>query len=383
MKLWPIKPILEVATIVSSRVQPFKGRRKYIATGGLDGRTVVSWEDVDFSSKPSRADLVAEKGDVLFARMQATNKVTLVTGDVDNYIWSTGFAVLRPKAHLRSRFLMHYLASPTFQAAKDTQCTGATQKALPNDGLRKLALPVPPLLEQDKILKLLDEADELRRLRAQADTDTASLVPALFHRMFGDPITNTKGFPIATLGEFASVQRGKFTPRPRNDPSYFGGSHPFIQTGDIANSNGLVTTYTQTLNEKGKKVSKEFPAGSLVIAIVGATIGQTAILGIPVFATDSVIAIQPDRERALTEYLHNVLKFWRPVFLAQAPETARANLNAATLKAVKIPIPPIALQKVFADRVNEIRGIEAAQALSRTSLDSLFQSMLHNAFNGC
>ena len=49
-------------------------------------------------------------------------------------------------------------------------------------------IPVPPLAEQERIVKLLDEADELRKLRAQADRRTADLIPALFHEMFGDPL---------------------------------------------------------------------------------------------------------------------------------------------------------------------------------------------------
>ena len=260
--------------------------------------------------------------------------------------------------------------------------TGSSQPQITQQGLARVEVPLPPLAEQKRIVKLLDEADELRKLRVQADHRANNLIPAIFHEMFGDPIANSKKFPTATLGELASVERGKFTPRPRNDHSYFDGKYPFIQTGDIANSNGLVTQYSQTLNEKGKAVSKEFPAGAIVIAIVGATIGRTAILGIPVFATDSVIAIQPHRDQVVTEYVHYVLQFWRPVFIAQAPETARANLNAATLKAVKIPVPPLSQQKEFAQRVKEIRELEASQATSRTRLDALFQSMLHRAFNG-
>jgi type I restriction enzyme S subunit len=52
------------------------------------------------------------------------------------------------------------------------------------------------------------------------------------------------------------------------------------------------------------------------------------------------------------------------------------------LREVKIPIPPLAQQKEFVQRVTEIRQIEAAQAASRNHLESLFQSMLHRAFNG-
>jgi type I restriction enzyme S subunit len=291
---------------------------------------------------------------------------------------------LQNDASVDRKYLERFLRSPralAFYASK-LRNTTARRRSLPNDMFLSLSVPVPPLAEQERIVKLLDEVDELRRLRTQADHRTAALIPALFHEMFGDPITNSKGLPTAALGELASVERGKFTPRPRNDPSYFGGDFPFIQTGDIANSDGFVTRHSQTLNEKGKSVSKEFPAGAIVIAIVGATIGQTAILGIPVFATDSVVAIQPHRDRAIPEYIHHVLRFWRPVFVAQAPETARANLNVATLKAVETPVPPLALQKEFAARVTEIRAVQTEQAASRQRLENLFQSMLHKAFNG-
>ena len=69
-------------------------------------------------------------------------------------------------------------------------------------------------------------------------------------------------------------------------------------------------------------------------------------------------------------------------FWPQAPETARANLNAATLKAVKVPIPPLALQKEFTARVNEIRALQAEQGISRVGFDALFQSAFHRAFAG-
>jgi type I restriction enzyme S subunit len=98
-------------------------------------------------------------------------------------------------------------------------------------------------------------------------------------------------------------------------------------------------------------------------------------------ATPSVVAIQPHRDRAVTEYVHNVLKFWRPSFLAQAPATARANLNVATLKGVQVPVPPLALQKEFAARATEIHTVQVVQAGSRKGLDALFQSMLYRAFS--
>lgn len=72
------------------------------------------------------------------------------------------------------------------------------------------------------------------------------------------------------------MERGRFSPRPRNDPKYFNGEYPFIQTGDISSSNHRLSEYKQTLNEQGIKVSKKFCVGTIVMAIVGATIGSNS-----------------------------------------------------------------------------------------------------------
>ena len=377
MKRWPTKKIGELCDVANERAS--EGTIPYLEIGNLDPKT----KEYELSDKPSvKGALAAKAGDILVSRVRPTRGAIALLRE-NGFAVSSAFTILRPRHEITNRFLFLTLAwNGVFPTYLGRHAKGALYPTVTEHDVLAYEVPVPLLAEQERIVKLLDEADELRKLRTQADRRATALIPAIFHEMFGDPIANSKGFPTTTLGELASVERGRFTPRPRNDPSYFDGKYPFIQTGDIANSNGLVTQYSQTLNEKGKTVSKEFPAGAIVIAIVGATIGRTAILGIPVFATDSVIAIQPHRDQVVTEYIHYVLQFWRPVFIAQAPETARANLNAATLKAVKIPIPPLLQQKEFAQRVKEIRELETSQATSRTRLDALFQSMLHRAFNG-
>jgi type I restriction enzyme S subunit len=81
------------------------------------------------------------------------------------------------------------------------------------------------------------------------------------------------------LGNYARCYRGRFSPRPRNDPRYFNGKHPFIQIGNLPREGGLVSSHVQTLNDEGLAVSRKFPKGTVVIATVGATIGNTGVLG--------------------------------------------------------------------------------------------------------
>ena len=79
----------------------------------------------------------------------------------------------------------------------------------PAELLEHFQIPVPPLAEQERIVKLLDEADELRKLRAQADRRTADLIPSLFHEMFGDPNANQRAGHVkpGTFAEVVSVLR--------------------------------------------------------------------------------------------------------------------------------------------------------------------------------
>ncbi len=91
---------------------------------------------------------------------------------------------------------------------------------------------------------------------------------------------------VYKLLEIASVERGKFTARPRNSPKYYGGSIPFVQTGDIKNSGGKISSYSQTLNEQGLEVSRLFSKGSILLTIA-ANIGDVAITEIDVACPDS------------------------------------------------------------------------------------------------
>jgi type I restriction enzyme S subunit len=94
----------------------------------------------------------------------------------------------------------------------------------------------------------LEQADRLRRIRRFALELTDTFLPATFLRVFGDPVRNARGWSVYELEELATIERGKFTPRPRNDPSYYSGRFPFIQTGDISTSEGRLRSWTQTLN---------------------------------------------------------------------------------------------------------------------------------------
>jgi type I restriction enzyme S subunit len=113
---------------------------------------------------------------------------------------------------------------------------------------------------------------------------------------------------------------------------------------------------------------------------LGAIIGMTAILELEVYCPDSVVGIQVDPRKATAEYVEMLLRFWRPVFLAQAPETARANINLDTLRPLRIPVPPLQLQQQFATLVAWHERLHAVQREALRQAEHLFQSLLQQAF---
>ncbi|MBI5438973.1 MAG: restriction endonuclease subunit S [Nitrosomonadales bacterium] len=106
-------------------------------------------------------------------------------------------------------------------------------KHITKGSFKRTEIPVPPLAEQGRIVKLLDEADELRKLRAQADIRSADLIPALFHEMFGDPVRNEKGWSVKPFGELVSNQDGRRKPVKASDRAERNGEYPYYGASGI------------------------------------------------------------------------------------------------------------------------------------------------------
>ena len=141
----------------------------------------------------------------------------------------------------------------------------------------------------------------------------------------------------------SSILRGKFNHRPRNDPAYYDGNHPFVQTGDVARANKYIKNYSQTLNEKGYAVSKEFPANSVCMTIA-ANVGDVAILTFDACFPDSVVGFVPS-DNIAWNYLYYVLTAMKKQFVRNAIISTQLNLNIEIIKEEFIPVAPLHIQE--------------------------------------
>lgn len=142
--------ILSFCEISGNSVKNYEGTKKYIATGDIIDNKICNYTEIEYKNKPSRANQNVELGDVLFAKMKNTIKVICITEENVDYIYSTGFYVIKPNKRVLSEYLYWLFNSTYFNANKDKYCKGATQEALNNEGLNKIELKELPTIEEQK-----------------------------------------------------------------------------------------------------------------------------------------------------------------------------------------------------------------------------------------
>ena len=348
-------PFTECVDLVGSRCKPFNGTKKYVSTGAVDVDQIneAGIEIIDYEKRPSRANLEASLGDVLFAKMQGTKKTLLINSSLVENIYSTGFCAVKAKKNvLTERCLYHLLTSKMFLEQKDKNCSGATQKAITNKGLQKVILHVPDINKQDLIATQLDLIVKIITLRKQELVELDDLIKARFVEMFGDPVSNSKGLQEATLPEIGIFGRGVSKHRPRNDPKLLGGKYPLIQTGDVAAADLYILSYTSTYSDIGLAQSKIWNKGTLCITIA-ANIAKTAILDFDACFPDSVVGFMAN-DKTNNVYIHYWFSFFQRILEEQAPESAQKNINLKVLSELKVICPEKEEQDKFADFVAQI-----------------------------
>ena len=173
---------------------------------------------------------------------------------------------------------------------------------------------------------------------------------------------------VVRLGDVADVERGKFAHRPRNEPRFYGGDIPFIQTGDVVQAAGRIIEHSQTLNETGLAISRLFPVGTIVMTIA-ANIGETAIATYPVAFPDSLVGIIA--KHVDTTFLEYFLRTQRERLLSAAPESAQKNINLETLKPMNVPLPPLEEQQTIAGMLDAVAETVVIARGQRTGLQAL------------
>jgi len=319
-------------------------------------------------------------GTVLFSSRASIGKIGIAAVPLTT---NQGFANLIPRDGVESRYLAWCLH---FHADRIVGLAGSTTfKEVSKSALKRFRIPVPTPSEQCRIVEILDQADRLRRPRAEADAKADRILPALFLEMFGDPATNPMGWTTRPLGELT----GHITSGSRGWAKYAGrGEGFFVRTQDI--DNGEISTRLLPIDPPAGAESERtrLAEGDVVITITG-VVGKAAVVRdtpCDLYVSQHVAVVRPRRDQLLPDYFAayaNLPLGDIPVLARLQYGQTKPGLGFRELRTARIRIPPVDLQSTFAERALALRGLQNATRTSQRALRSLWDSVLHRAFAGC
>ena len=364
-----------------------------------DSSKKISIEDYKKLSIKSRPQI----GDIIFARYASIGTTCYIDTDRD-FLVSYACLTIHPSDLIIGKFLSYYLKSSSFAEDVLRRTNSNTQGNVGKDSLVNATIVLPSIIEQTQIVNFLDaKCSDINAMLSKTRSSIeeykklkqAVITQAVTKGVRGEREMKDSG--IEWIGEIpkewvcekikyaTSISRGLFNHRPRNDERYYNGKYPFIQTGDVANATKYIVSYSQTLNELGKSVSKEFPKGTLTMTIA-ANVGDVAILNFDAYFPDSVVGFVPNKN-IRTLYLFYVFSAMKDEFIRTAIKSTQLNLNIDRVKETFIPVTlnvneQCEIENYLESKCAEIDGLIAKKEQLVKELESYKKSLIYEVVTG-
>jgi type I restriction enzyme S subunit len=249
----------------------------------------------------------------------------------------------------------------------------------------RLQIPIPPLEEQKRIAEILDRAEELRSKRREAIAQLDTLTQAIFLEMFGNPLSNPKGWKVKTCKNICSRITVGIVVQPASYYQEYG--VPALRSQNIK-SNSISTDnlvfFSQSDNET-KLAKTRVKAGDVVLVRTGQP-GTAAVIPEELDGVNAIdiLITTPCKDIVDSVYLCSFFNssWGKKLVLSYQVGQIQKHLNVGILNNAQIICPPLPLQQEFAHRVETVEKLKAAHRASLSELDALFASLQHRAFRG-
>lgn len=294
------------------------------------------------------------------------------------FLNDSGLSVKAGK-ELYQSYLNHYIKSlneKIYDLGK-----GAAQRNLDIKSFKKLQIGIPPKSTQLAIVSELDKINELIRLKKEQLKDLDKLAQSIFYEMFGDPVENNREWEVKMLGEVCSVGTGS-TPNRKNKDFYDNGIYPWVKSTEVCNLPIYSVEEYITQEALDKTNCTLYPQNTILMAMYGQgkTRGQIGLLKIEACTNQAVAAIVPTKEVVDENYicLHLMLMYEHIRNMARGGN--QANLNLSIVKSIQILLPPLPLQHLFAQRIEQIEHQKSEVQKAITDLETLLASRMQYWF---
>lgn len=363
---WTYKKLGEVCEIICGQdyknVESPNGKYPIYGTGGIMGHA-------NQFRCPAYSTIIGRKGSI-------NNPIY-----VEESFWNvdTAFGIVPSKASLSPKFFFYYCKHYDFTKHN----VAVTIPSLRRIDLLKIPIPVPPLSEQERIVSELDLLSGIIEKEKAQLKEYDKLAQSIFYDMFGDPVTNEKGWEVKKLGEVCS----KITDGVHAKPIYTESGMPFISVVNINKRYLDFDNCKYVSYEDGEIINKRAKPqrNDVLYTKVGATYGIPALVDTEkdFCLYVSVCLIKPLHDIIDSVFLTNMMAL--PYVKNQADERIKGigvpDLHLNQISAFNIILPPLPLQQSFASKIEAIERQKTLIQQSITETETLFNSRMDYYFD--
>jgi len=383
---WTTTTLGRVAEIDRRGVDPSSilAHTRYVGLEHVDPRGVVNSSETVESADLKSTKFVFTPSHVLYGKLRPyLCKIARPTFDG---VCSTDILPILPGRELDAGYLYHFLRHPSQVELATKLSSGANLPRLSPKELAKFEIPIPPTkVEQKRIAAILDAADDLRTKRRESLAQLDALLQSTFLDLFGDPVTNPKGWDSATLEELVTpgdrVNYGVVQPGDDID-----GGSPLIRVGDFISGELNLSNLKHIDPEIDRQYSRSKLNGTEVLISCVGSIGN--ICKVPIDAVGHNIARAVARVPLQTSVDRDfIVQFLRTkrvqdYFLKETRTVSQPTLNIALIKSTPILLPPLEHQRRYAEIARDAEAQWSLYRQQATKLDTLFASLQSRAFRG-
>lgn len=358
----------------------------YIDISSIDNsvQEVNSITSFTMSNAPSRAQQKVEYGDIIVSTVRPNLKnVAFIKQHDSNLVVSSGFCVLRTTDDIERNYLFRYITSDIFTQHLMKLTTGANYPAVRDLDVRDSTIPLPPKSTQIAIVSELDKINELIRLKKEQLKDFDNLAQSLFYEMFGDPVENEKGWEVKKLGEIGEFKNGLNFSKDEN-----GHSIKFLGVSDFQNKKSIASDQLAYIS-LSERVQEDYLLKTGDIVFVRSN-GKKELIGrsVKMYITEPTtysgfcIRCRITDEKVDKDYIAILLK--TPIIRQFMTNSGRgcniSNLNQKVLNSIPTILPPLSLQRLFAQRIEQIEREKSEVQKSIQDLETLLASRMQYWF---
>lgn len=346
-------------------VSKYKGSIQYIDIASVNCGQLDGYTEYDIADAPGRARRIIKDNDIIYSTVRPNLRAYYyVKNCPDNAICSTGFAVLRAKENVDSRFIYSLVTENSFVNYLSLVAKGSAYPAVDTADFKKAKVTVPDLPTQKRIADVLSAYDDLiennNRRIALLEKAAQELYKEWFVRFRFPGYENAKfenglpeGWKRKKISAYYDTCSGG-TPSRTHEEYFEEGIYPWVKTGEIKDCIIIDTEEYITKEAVKKSSAKLLPARSVAMAMYGVNIGQLGYFDKQMTCNQACCVFSDKRSFSSKHYLFQYLKSIREYLLLISFGAAQQNLSQELIKKIKIVMPSDDVVRAFEEKVDAI-----------------------------